>query len=255
MIKILFIVLVCFFNNLSSQSLLIDSIHGVSTSFEFFIDTENIVDDQAGDYSKKISTLSLVDFTYTYNRVFEIDLSYKHNQSLDNGFMLPLKGGFYSCEIKYFIKNIVNKIIKSKKKDSTDDAPKNGDMMSSVVSNPSFDFNINFGVDVGGSIDYDYNYSGYGFGLSWEMRDQSLVSDYTLYPQIIYMLYDYSLNENENSSIGTYDVIKFCFLTNISIPPKDNKEVKSGFFINPSLTIVNSKDAYAGIQSGFYHKF
>ena len=69
------------------------------------------------------------------------------------------------------------------------------------------------------------------------------------------MKYDYSLNGENNSTSESYDMLVFELLTKISIPPKDNKEVKSGFFVNPSLSIVNSKDAYVGIQSGFYHNF
>ena len=241
MIKILFIVVVYFFNNLNSQALIIDSVHGISTSFEFFIDTETIVSESGDDYERKYPTLGLLDFAYVYNRAFEINFIYKFNESLNSGFMIPFKGSLYSCELKYHIKNIVNKILKNKKSEENSKQP--------------LDFNINFSVDIGSAIEHGYDYTGYGFGFSWDMEEQSLVSNYSLYPNITYMKYDYSLNGENNSTSESYDMLVFDLLTKISIPPKDNKEVKSGFFVNPSLSIINSKDAYVGIQSGFYHNF
>ena len=77
-----------------------------------------------------------------------------------------------------------------------------------------------------------------------------MVNDYTLYPSINFVHYE-SLQDN----ISTIDeMIKLEILTDIATPPKDNKEVFTGFFINPNINILNLKDSYFGLQIGIYHK-
>ena len=113
-----------------------------------------------------------------------------------------------------------------------------------------FDFNLNFNIKYAQAVDYDYSCSGYGLGFSWEILEQSLINNYTIYPLINYMLYEYKTSEESVS----YDILTLELLTNIPIPPKDNQEVKTGFFLTPSVTAVDLKDAFFGISVGIYYK-
>ena len=62
-------------------------------SSQLFVDTENIIDEQTDDYERKVTFLSELNFSYVYNRTFEINLSYKNNPSIENGFMIPFPFG------------------------------------------------------------------------------------------------------------------------------------------------------------------
>ena len=227
------------FNNLNSQALIADSEHVFFSSFEISIDTENIIEDNNGDYEREIAILPILDFTYVYNKSLEINLSYDYNLSINNGFQIPFEGSLNKLKIKYYFKNIVKKILKK--------VDKEGELSRS----PSFDFNLNLNLEYAQSPNNDFLLNGYGFGLSWNMIDQTLVKDFSLFPMINYILYEYSYNESPSIS---YDLISIDMLTNITIPPKDNKEVRFGFFVNPNLSIINLKDSFFGIQLGIYYK-
>ena len=91
------------FDRVNSQALLIDSEHGILSSLNVFVDTENIVDDQTDDYDRKVSSLSEINFSYVYNRTLEINLTYKNNPSIENGFMIPFEGAVSSFGITYYV--------------------------------------------------------------------------------------------------------------------------------------------------------
>ena len=237
------------FDRVNSQALLIDSEHGILSSLNVFVDTENIVDDQTDDYDRKVSSLSEINFSYVYNRTLEINLTYKNNPSIENGFMIPFEGAVSSFGITYYVKNIFKK---------SGVLVEGGDLpvfSGETDTNPlpiimPFDFNLNFNIQYAHALDYDYSCTGYGLGISWEISEQSLINNYTIYPLINYMLYEYELSEESIS----YDVLRLELLADISIPPKDNQEVRSGFFVTPSVTAVDLKDAFFGFSIGIYHK-
>ena len=232
------IILFNLFNNLISQTLIVDSEHAFISSLEMFIDTENVIEN-SNDYKREIAILPLINFTYVYNRSFEINLSYEYNLTVNNGFNIPFEGPLYNLKMKYYFKNIVKKILR--KVDNNGEASKN----------PKFDFNINFNFEHAQSPDNNFILNGYGVGFSWNMIEQTLIKDYSLFPMINYISYKHSSNEFLSAS---YDLISVEMLTNISVQPKDNKEVNVGFFINPSLSIINLKDSFFGIQAGIYYK-
>ena len=233
----------------NSQALLIDSEHGILSSLNVFVDTENIKDEQTGDYDRKISSLSEVNFSYVYNRTLEINLTYKKNPSTDNGFMIPFEGAASSFGMTYHAKNIFKKLgVPVKGRDLPVFSGEDDSNPPSIIM--PFDFNLNFNIQYAHAIDYDYSCSGYGLGISWEISEQSLINNYTIYPLINYMLYEYEISEESIS----YDVFKVELLVDITIPPKDNQEVRSGFFVIPSATTVDSKDAFFGFSIGIYHK-
>ena len=97
MSKILSILSIFLIFNLGySKALLVDSQHAIFSSLNIFVDTENVIDEQTDDYDRKVSSLSELNFSYVYNRTFEINLSYKNNPSIENGFMIPFEGAFSS---------------------------------------------------------------------------------------------------------------------------------------------------------------
>ena len=249
MSKILSILSIFLIFNLGySKALLVDSQHAIFSSLNIFVDTENIVDEQTDNYDRKVSSLSELNFSYVYNRTFEINLSYKNNPSIENGFMIPFEGAFSSFGIRYYVKNIFKKLgilVKG------GDIPVfSGETDSKPPIIMPFDFNLNFNIKYAQAVDYDYSCSGYGLGFSWEILEQSLINNYTIYPLINYMLYEYKTSEESIS----YDILTLELLTNIPIPPKDNQEIKAGFFLTPSVTAVDLNDAFFGISVGIYYK-
>jgi len=247
--KILSILSVFLIFNLGySQAFLIDSRHGILSSLNVFVDTENIIDDQPHDYDRKISTLSELNFSYVYNKTFEINLKYKNNPSIENGFMIPFEGSVFSFGMAYYVKNIFKKSGIPIKGENVPVFSEETDTKSPIIM--PFDFNLNFNVKYDKAIDYDYSSNGYGIGFSWELSDQSLINDYTIYPFINYMFYEYKTSQESVS----YDILIFELITNISIPPKDNQEIKTGFFLTPSVRSVDLKDTFFGLSIGIYHK-
>jgi len=242
------LVFVFLLNNLNSQALLIDSKHGFIFSSELFIDTENVIDDQTNDYKKETSVLPSFDFSYIYKKNLEFNLNYKSNTleiedfivlSDNNAFHIPSKGNFYNLKVKYYIKNIIKKISKSISEDGES------------WPDSKFDFNINFNIEFGKG-DFDYSYNAYGLGFSWHMKNQTLISEYNIYPMINYFICSSEITQTNISY--NYNILKLEMLTNINISPKDNKEVKVGFFINPSISSVDLNDSFFGLQLGAYYK-
>ena len=252
MSKILSILSIFLIFNLGySKALLVDSQHAIFSSLNIFVDTENVIDEQTDDYDRKISSLSEFNFSYVYNRTFEINLSYKNNPSIENGFMIPFEGAVSSFGITYYVKNIFKKLgipVKGENLPVSGILLVEDDEKTPIIM--PFDFNLNFNIKYNEAIDYNYSSNGYGLGLSWEMSEQSLIKNYTIYPFINYMFYEYKTLEKSVS----YDMLTLELLTNITVPPKDNQEVKAGFFLTPSVTAVDLKDAFFGISVGIYYK-
>ena len=252
MSKILSILSIFLIFNLGySKALLVDSQHAIFSSLNIFVDTENVIDEQANDYDRKISSLSEFNFSYVYNRTFEINLSYKNNLSIENGFMIPFEGAVSSFGMIYYVKNIWKKmgvLVKGENLPVPEILLVEDDEKTPIIM--PFDFNLNFNIKYAQAIDYDYSCSGYGLGFSWEMSEQSLINNYTIYPLINYMLYEYKTSEESIS----YDILSLELLTNIPISPKENQEVEAGFFLIPSVTAVDLKDAFFGISAGIYYK-
>ena len=222
---------------LNSKSLLIDSDHAFLSSIETFIDTENVIDESSDDYEREISLMGSFDISYVFKKSLELNLIFVKNSSNSSNFVLPPNIDAHGLKFKYTLKNVINKILNLSKRDD-------------IVKSTKFDFNLNFNIENIINSEIDLSVIGYGFGLSMKLEDQSLVNDYTLYPSINFVHYE-SLQGNISKIDET---IKLEILTDIATPPKDNKEVFTGFYINPSINILNLKDSYLGLQIGIYHK-
>ena len=175
------------------------------------------------------------DLSYVYKKSLELNLIFIKNSSNSSNFVLPPSIDAYGLKFNYTLRNVINKILNLSNRDD-------------IAKSSKFDFNVNFNIE--NIINSDIDLSVLGYGLSMKLEDQSLVNDYTLYPSINFVHYE-SLQDN----ISTIDeMIKLEIFTDIATPPKDNKEVFTGFFINPSISILNLKDSYFGLQIGIYHK-
>ena len=232
-----YIYILFFLSILNSKSVLIDSDHAFLSSIETFIDTENVIDESSDDYEREISVMGSLDLCYIYKKSLELNLIFIKNSSSTSNFILPPNIDAYGFKLKYTLKNIVNKILNLSKRDD-------------IAKSSKFDFNINLNIENIINSEIDLSVLGYGIGFSMKLDDQSLVNDYTLYPSINFHHYE-SLQDNITT---INEMITLEILTDIATPPKDNKEVPTGFFINPSINILNLKDSYFGLQIGIYHK-
>ena len=233
-IKIFLFLFLC--NFFFAQTLFMTDKHLVGVSSILLLDTEGVIDPQTQDYSKEYFYKAGISFLYSYNSILNLQFSLFSSEV--GGYFFNDRS--YSVSLKYFYKNILTKIIKN---------------MENVDSGlyKDYDFNINFLIDYEGvnelnpSIASDqssYPQIGYGIGFSKEFKG----TNYNSFPELFFANYKYNNEISEKRLILEVPV-------EIKIQPRDNIASPNGFWIAPSVTLYNLKDAVIGISSGFYHNF
>ena len=224
--KIKLLIIFCY-GFLSAQTLFMDNKHLIGISSTLLLDGEGVINSETSDYFKEYYHQFSYAFLYSYDSSFNMKLSFSLNK--EDGFGL-LKGKNYSLSFKYYYKNIISKIVKNI--DS-----------NNIELYEKYDFNINF------LLGYNTNSfinpcNVYGIGLSKEFKGDN----YNSFPELFFMNYSFNDGSSDKRLILEIPV-------EIVILPKDNIASPDGFWISPSITLFNLKDAVIGISSGFYHNF